>query len=73
MEIETMEKLHEAIQAWYLASAAYDEAFAGYDGYSWGWAGQEQIEARQEAAENLETVLNTVIDKRVREAIAEFT
>lgn len=68
-----MEVLHRAIQAWYEASAAYDKAFEDYEGYSWGWAGGYEIEERQKAAENLESAINDVIDRRVRKQIAELT
>ena len=60
-----MDKLHEAIQEWYEASAEYDREFYCYDGYSWGWVGREYIDRRQNAAENIEKTLNDLIDSRV--------
>jgi hypothetical protein len=68
-----MEKLYQAIQNWYKASAAYDKAFEGYEGYSWGWAGAYEIEQRQHAAEEFEKALNEVIDERVRKQVAILT
>ncbi|MCP5019632.1 MAG: hypothetical protein GY938_30765 [Ketobacter sp.] len=68
-----MDRLQAAIKAWYEASAAYDRAFAAYEGYSWGWAGHEKIEARQAAAEEFEAAMTEVIDRRVREQLQELT
>lgn len=65
-------RLYKAIQNWYKASEAYEKALGEYEGYSWGWAGNYEIEQRQEAAEEFEKALNKIIDKKVRKQIAEI-
>ena len=51
------------------ASASETKARNAYNGYSWGWVGQDYIEATEKAKEAAESVLEQYIEACVEKAL----
>lgn len=47
-----------------------EEARAKYDGPSWGYWGASYIEAKEEAAEELQKRLDEYVDERIQAAVS---
>lgn len=66
----SIESLIEALGNYTSACREEAEARERYDGPSWGYAGRYYIEARERAADDVQTYLNQYIDSRVALAIS---
>ena len=66
-----MECLIQALQNAVAAKIEHDTARAAYDGYSWGYHGRSLVEAMENAAQELSERLDTLIEKKVAEALEQ--
>jgi hypothetical protein len=64
-----LDLLMEAIKRYSDAKQEHDEAYKRYQGYSWGYHGNQYIEAVDEARKEAKDALRRVIAHEVRQII----
>jgi predicted negative regulator of RcsB-dependent stress response len=65
----SIEDVADSINAVMEASREYEEAFAAYDGYEWGYHGWRETEKKDKALKQLQSRLDSYVDSRIKELL----
>lgn len=65
----SIEDVADSINAVMEASREYEEAFAAYDGYEWGYHGWRETEKKDKALKQLQSKLDGYVDSRIKELL----